>query len=154
MRRHFLGMNLLRKGFRSASSPQNLTNQRNSWKYVQGTGCWSPAASSLKTNQYLVLSNGAGLIIELFYGSTGSVIYQNIIEDGPNSKVIFCSLLENVLNFYEQDVTGILLSISMQGIREDIPRWIGWDGSIIYGLHGRTDFSSWLAPDLVSRVRR
>ena len=49
-----------------------------SWSYIHGSGKAAPVGSTLNTDQYLVLSHGhSGIFLELFYGSTGVVMFQD-----------------------------------------------------------------------------
>ena len=61
---------------RLLSIPTLKSSADSSWKFFQGSGKMAPAGATLKTDQYLILNHKNGLILELFYGSTGTVMFQ------------------------------------------------------------------------------
>jgi hypothetical protein len=130
-------------------------NGKSSWSYIHGPGRPSPVGSALKTDQYLVLSHRpSGILLELFYGSTGVVMFQDGVPSDSDVQVSTVSKhdsfsIESRPFLHNYVASDTVLSQT----RSRNPKWIGWDGSIKSGLDGRTDFSAWLAPSLVARAQ-
>ncbi len=71
-------------GTRNVREDAKTSQFPSSWDMITGSGKMSPTGSELKTNEYLILYHREfGITLELFYGSTGAIMFQ----EGLNSSI-------------------------------------------------------------------